>query len=90
MSSASIPWGLPRGMCEINVIPWGKGAARSGKKEFSQFLHVSLGSLSELETQLLIAEGLGYMQGEDAILQQVETVRRLLLGLIRHVKKEAA
>ena len=69
-------------------IPWGKGAARSGKKEFSQFLHVSLGSLSELETQLLIAEGLGYMQGEDAILQQVETVRRLLLGLIRHVKKE--
>ncbi|MEZ4484825.1 MAG: four helix bundle protein [Syntrophotaleaceae bacterium] len=32
-----------------------EGAARHSKKEFLQFLYVSLGSLAELETQLLIS-----------------------------------
>jgi len=76
-------------MCEINVIPWGKGAARSGKKEFSQFLHVSLGSLSELETQIMISKRLSYVDREEALLGRIETVRKLLLGLIRHLKKES-
>ena len=35
-----------------------EGAARSSKKEFIQFLYISLGSLAELETQILIAEKL--------------------------------
>jgi len=56
-----------------------EGAARSGKKEFSQFLHVSLGSLSELETQILISKRLGYMDREEALLRRIETVRKLLL-----------
>ena len=32
-----------------------EGAARNSKREFLQFLHISLGSISELETQLIIA-----------------------------------
>ena len=32
-----------------------KGAARRGNKEFKQFLYIALGSLAELETQLMIA-----------------------------------
>jgi four helix bundle protein len=67
-----------------------EGAARSGKKEFNQFLRVALGSLSELETQVLIAQRQGYLEDDVAVLRQIETVRRLLLGLIRHLKKEAA
>jgi four helix bundle protein len=67
-----------------------EGAARSGKKEFNQFLRVALGSLSELETQVLIAQRQGYLDDDVAVLRQIETVRRLLLGLIRHLKKEAA
>jgi four helix bundle protein len=39
-----------------------EGAARTGPKEFLQFLSISRGSLSELETQLLIAKNLGYMK----------------------------
>jgi four helix bundle protein len=35
-----------------------EGASRNSKKEFIQFLYVSLGSASELETQLLISERL--------------------------------
>ena len=32
-----------------------EGAARSSKKEFIQFLYIALGSLAELETQMIIA-----------------------------------
>ena len=31
-----------------------EGAARNSKKEFIQFLYIALGSLSELETQLIL------------------------------------
>lgn len=38
-----------------------EGAARNSKKEFMQFLSISLGSISELETQLIIADKLGFL-----------------------------
>jgi len=38
-----------------------EGAARSSKKEFIQFLYIALGSLSELETQIIIANRLEYL-----------------------------
>jgi len=36
-----------------------EGCARAGRKELAQFLNVAKGSLSELDTQLLIAVDLG-------------------------------
>jgi four helix bundle protein len=62
-----------------------EGAARNSSKEFIQYLYVSLGSLAELETQLLLSRDLGYAQS-DEVNERVERVRRLLLGLIRHLK----
>jgi hypothetical protein len=37
-----------------------EGTARNSTKEFIQFLYISLGSLSELETQVLNIRGTGY------------------------------
>jgi len=42
-----------------------EGAARSSKKEFIQFLYIALGSLSELETQIIIANRLEYLNNLD-------------------------
>lgn len=42
-----------------------EGAGREGKKEFKYFLHIAYGSIYELETQLLIANNLGYLKDED-------------------------
>jgi four helix bundle protein len=65
-----------------------EGAARNSNKEFIQYLYVSLGSLAELETQLLLSRGLGYAQNEE-INGRVERVRKLLLGLIKYLKGKA-
>ena len=38
-----------------------EGASRGYEKEFIQFLHIALGSLSELETQILISRNLDFI-----------------------------
>lgn len=65
-----------------------EGAARQTRKEFIQFLHVSKGSLSELDTQLELAKRLEYLgQAEWAAMNELlERVDRMLSGLIRHLK----
>ena len=62
-----------------------EGAARNSKREFLQYLYISLGSLSEVETQLLIARRLGYLEDED-IFEHIEHLRRKLLNFIKYVK----
>lgn len=63
-----------------------EGAARRTKKEFIQYLYISLGSLSELETQLILSRELGLIK-EYTILNSVEKIRKMLTGLIKHQKK---
>lgn len=41
-----------------------EGYSRQHKKEYSHFLSISYGSLSELETQSLLAKDLGYINEE--------------------------
>lgn len=62
-----------------------EGAARNSRKEFMQFLHISLGSLAELETQLLLSEKLGFLQIKE-IEDDVERIRKMLIGLIKYLK----
>jgi four helix bundle protein len=62
-----------------------EGAARSSTKEFIQFLYIALGSLSEIETQIIIAVKLGYLSA-DKLLEEVESLRRMTLNLIKYLK----
>jgi len=64
-----------------------EGAGRTGSREFAHFLSMAMGSLSELDTQLLIAADLRYIDENDGIFLQLEEVSRLLAGLIRTVKR---
>lgn len=63
-----------------------EGAARYSKKEFIQFLYVALGSASELETQLMIAERVGYSPTRELIEQRVKPVKKMINALIRAKK----
>jgi four helix bundle protein len=62
-----------------------EGAARNSNKEFIQFLYVSLGSLAELETQLLLSKELGFFKNAE-INESFVRIRKMLLGLIKHLK----
>jgi len=62
-----------------------EGAARNSKKEFIQFLYISLGSLAELETQLLLSEKLGFIQNIGCEIN-IERIRKMLVGLIKYLK----
>jgi len=68
-----------------------EGAARQTRKEFIQFLHVSKGSLSELDTQLEIANRLEYLEQTEweALNELLERVDKMLSGLIRHLKAKS-
>jgi four helix bundle protein len=57
-----------------------EGAARASIKEFKQFQYISLGSLSELETQLLISCNIKYLESMDEISIQIVEIRKMLLN----------
>ena len=60
-----------------------EGAGRKGSKEFSRFLYVSLGSLSEIETQLEIAFRLNYIAENPGITEKIIYIRRMIIKLIK-------
>lgn len=66
-----------------------EGFSRQGLKEKIQFYYVSLGSVTELQNQLLISRDLGYInnsQFNDLANKTIE-VHKLLNGLIKSLKK---
>jgi len=63
-----------------------EGASRQGPKEFIQFLYVSLGSLSEVETQLILAQRLIYVADIQPVLNDAIKIKKMLNGLITHMK----
>ena len=62
-----------------------EGAARKSDKELIQFCFISLGSVAEVEIQLLLASRI-FKLTIDPTSQQIETCRKLLLGFIRYLK----
>lgn len=65
-----------------------EGAGRKGDKEFIQFLYIAMGSLSELETQLILANRLQFTDSVESYLSQIEKIKKMLFGLIRYVNNK--
>jgi four helix bundle protein len=65
-----------------------EGAARKHTKEFIQFLRIALGSLSELETLLLISEGIGLITTteQEQLQGKLNLLSAQLSGLIRSLE----
>ena len=62
-----------------------EGDGRNLKKEFKQFLYISLGSISELETQLIISSKLNYLK-DKSLFDELNEIRKMLFGLIKSIK----
>jgi four helix bundle protein len=65
-----------------------EGAARHSRKEFIQFLYVSLGSVSEIDTLLLIIENLRFSHSDELfkIQKQADEIKKMLTSLIKSLK----
>lgn len=63
-----------------------EGAGRNGNAEWVRFLYISLGSISEIETQLEIAFRLSYLERNDELLNKVYFIRYMLTKLISSLK----
>ena len=65
-----------------------EGAARESNKEFIRFLFIAQGSVSELDTQLLIANNLDFLTNTDyaQIDERIISIRKMLAGLIKFRK----
>ena len=66
-----------------------EGQARYSRREFHHFLNNARGSLAEVETQLMIANDLGYLAAEEAgfLLGRASELGRILNGLISSTKE---
>ncbi|TSD05722.1 MAG: S23 ribosomal protein [Parcubacteria group bacterium Greene0714_7] len=65
-----------------------EGRSRSTRKDFAQFLHIALGSVSELETQLEIAKRLEYGEKVDynGAVATLQEVSKMLVTIIASLK----
>jgi four helix bundle protein len=65
-----------------------EGQARNGRPEFIHFLGIAYGSLAELETYLILAEHLEFIQSSTLtdLIQDCEEVGRLLNGLLKSLR----
>tara|TARA_R110001583_G_scaffold41751_2_gene132619 strand:+ start:109 stop:471 length:363 start_codon:yes stop_codon:yes gene_type:complete len=66
-----------------------EGCGRQSSKETIHFLHISRGSLFELETQLYLANDLEFLSNEELklLLIQVISCKKLLNGFINYYRK---
>ena len=66
-----------------------EGAARQTKKEFTNYLHIAQGSLSELDTQIELARRLGFLDDESwrILDQRMVRIDKLISGLIHHLTR---
>lgn len=67
-----------------------EGAARTSVKEFLNYLSMARGSLSELETQIIISQRLGYLKSDRKLDEKVEVMFQLIGGLIQSIKSKGA
>ena len=91
-----MPWFEKKGLCDqlqraavsisSNIA---EGSARPSNADFAHFLDIALGSAFEVETQLLIANNVGYIDKDNYhnLLTKLSSIERQLNGLITSVRK---
>lgn len=67
-----------------------EGCGRDGNAELCRFLHIAMGSASELEYHLLLSRDLEFLSASehDTLNREVTEVKRMLSTLINSIKPE--
>ena len=102
--TSEMPWFEKKGLCDqlqraavsisSNIA---EGAAKPSNADFARFLDTALGSAYEVETQLLIANKIGYIRNENdnekgATYEELHAgiveIEKQLSGLIKRLRSE--
>lgn len=69
-----------------------EGSGRNGTQEFVQYIGIACGSLYELQTQLIIANKIGFIRHEvlEERINETEEISRMLKGLQNSLKQKVA
>ncbi|MBW6516852.1 MAG: four helix bundle protein [Candidatus Cloacimonetes bacterium] len=67
-----------------------EGSGRRSQKELIQFLHIALGSMAELETQLIISLNLSFITPDSYrnLSDELSELSKMTISLIRSLSKE--
>ena len=67
-----------------------EGSARSSYKEFCHFLKVALGSLFEMETQIILANNFNLIltSAYEPLLLKIRTLQKMITNFIRKIEQE--
>ncbi len=62
-----------------------EGFMRKHNKEYKQFLYIALGSMVELETQIILSEQLNFLENEEcnSIKANIDELNKMITGLIK-------
>jgi four helix bundle protein len=65
-----------------------EGCGRDGDAELARFLQIALGSASEAEYQILLAQDLEYLDSTEAaeLIGSAQEVKRMISGLLRRLR----
>jgi len=66
-----------------------EGHARFGAGEFARFISIAMGSVAEIETQILLSADLGYLEADfrKELLDELETIGKMLRGLAKSIAR---
>jgi len=64
-----------------------EGASRYSDKESCRFIDIALGSIAEVETQIIIAKELGFVENIDVLMDDSKELYSMLLGLKKFYNK---
>ena len=93
--TATLPYFEKKGLCDqlqraaVSIASnIAEGAARPSDADFAHFLDLSLGSAYEVETQLMIAHNVGYLNPDlyDDLLSIVVQIEKQISGLIKTIR----
>lgn len=68
-----------------------EGAGRKSKMEFIQFLDIALGSITELDTLILLSSELGFIPKSDSdeLIEKLDTIGKIIYGLIKNLESKS-
>lgn len=95
--TAGMPWFEKKGLCDqlqravvsisSNIA---EGSARPSDADFAHFLDTALGSAYEVETQLLIANNVGYIETKqfDELKVKLINIEQQITNFISYIRKK--